>query len=189
MQCAARALGACCALRAVAKDAPGGRGGDGQRKFRLDVWLVKEWRHAMRLVRLKVGVDVFSLIFGIDKAEDAVATGVVGVLIRNFKKVLGTRLQSSGWQSEAIAVPLWRVDDHPVERKAMDGAPAETEEDRSGVPRGKGEACNDLPAEGCGVCGKVESERVANIGNSGGTGGGLDLRQDIAGLSSWGFNR
>ena len=70
----------------------------------------------------------------------------------------------------------------------MDGAPTEAEEDRSGMPRSEGEACSDLPAESCRVCGEVESERVANIGNSGGTGGSLNLRQDISGLGSWSFN-
>ena len=71
----------------------------------------------------------------------------------------------------------------------MDGAPAEAEEEWPGVPSGEGEACDDLPAEGGGVGREIEPERVPHIGNGGSSGGGLDLRQDIAGVCSWGFNR
>ena len=106
MQRAARALRALRRLRAIPKDAPCGGGGDGQRELRLDVGLIEERRHAMRLVRLEVGVDVFGLIFRINEAEDAIATGVVGVLERHLKEVLGARLQPSGWQREAIPVPV-----------------------------------------------------------------------------------
>ena len=60
----------------------------------------------MRLVRLKVRVDVLVLIFGINEAEDAIATSVVGVLIRHLEEVLGARLQSSGWEGEAIPAPF-----------------------------------------------------------------------------------
>ena len=188
MQRASSTLGALRRLRAIAKDAPGGRGGDGQRELRLDVGLIEERRHAMRLVRLKVGVDVFGLIFRINEAEDAIATGVIGVLIRHLEEVLGARLQSSGWEGQAVTAPLRGVDDHAVQREAVDGAPAEAEEDRPGVPSGKGEACNDVPTEGCRVCHEIKPERVAHIRDSGGTGGGLNLRQEIAGFGSWGFN-
>ena len=100
------ALGAGCSLRAIPKHLPGGGGGDRQRELRLDIRLIEERRHAMRLVRLKVRVDVLVLIFGINKAEDAIATSVVGVLKRHLKEVLGARLQSGGWQGEAIPVPF-----------------------------------------------------------------------------------
>ena len=70
----------------------------------------------------------------------------------------------------------------------MDGAPAEAEEDRASLPSGESEARNDMPTEGCRVRGEIESERVADIRDSGGAGGSLDLRQDISGLGSWGFN-
>ena len=60
----------------------------------------------MRLVRLKVRVDVLVLIFGINEAEDAIATGVVGVLKRHLKEVFGACLKSGGWQGEAIPVPV-----------------------------------------------------------------------------------
>ena len=70
----------------------------------------------------------------------------------------------------------------------MDGASAEAEEDRACVPGGESEAGNDLATEGCRVRGKVESERVAHIRNGGRTSGSLDLRQDVSGLGSWGFN-
>ena len=142
----------------------------------------------MRLIRLKVGVDVFGLILGINEAEDAIATGVVGVLIRNLKEVLRARLQSSGWEGEAVTTPLRGVDGHPVEREAVDDAPAEAEKDRPSVPSRQGEARNDLPAEGCRVRGEVEPQCVADIRDGGGTGGGLDLRQEVAGLGSWSFN-
>jgi len=70
----------------------------------------------------------------------------------------------------------------------VDGASAEAEEDWPGVPSGKGEACSDVPTEGCRVRGEIKPERVAHIRDSGGTGGGLNLRQEISGLGSWGFN-
>jgi hypothetical protein len=85
----------------------------------------------MRLVWLKVCVDVFVLIFGINEAEDAIATGVVDVLIRDLQKVLGTRLQPGGWQRKAIPVPVRSLDRDAVEREAVDGASAEAEEDRA----------------------------------------------------------
>ena len=93
-----------------------------------------------------------------------------------------------GWEGEAIAVPIRRADGYPIEREAVDGASAEAEEDRPSMSSGEGEARNDVPTEGCRVRGEVESERVAHIGNGGGTGGSLNLRQDISGLGSWGFN-
>jgi hypothetical protein len=57
------------------------------------------------------------------------------------------------------------------------------------VPSRQGETSNDLPAEGRRVRGEVESKRVADISDGSGTGGGLDLRQEVAGVASWGFNR
>ena len=60
----------------------------------------------MRLIRLKVCVDVFGLILGINEAEDAIATSVVGVLKRHLKEVLGAGLESGGWQGEAIPAPF-----------------------------------------------------------------------------------
>ena len=70
----------------------------------------------------------------------------------------------------------------------MDGASAEAEEDRACVPGGESEARNDVPTEGCRVRGEIESERIADIGNGSCPSGSLDLRQDISGLGSWGFN-
>ena len=85
----------------------------------------------MRLVRLKVCVDVFGAIFRIYEAEDPVATRIKGVLVLNLKPILRSALQETLIKSESIAVPGWRSYVTPIEAHGANGLASEAEEDRA----------------------------------------------------------
>ena len=82
----------------------------------------------MRLVRLEVRVDVLGVVFWINGAEDPVATSVVGILVDNLNGVGCPSLECGERQIDAIAVPVWCVDQRSVDPERLDGATAKAEE-------------------------------------------------------------
>ena len=118
-------------LGAVRQHHPLGWGEHFKRETRLDVWLIKERCHAVRLVGLKVCVDVFGAIFRIYEAEDPVATRVKGVLVLNLKPILRPALQETLIKGESISVPGWRCYVTPVEAHGLNRLASEAEEDRA----------------------------------------------------------
>jgi hypothetical protein len=97
---------------------------------RLDVWLIEERCHAVRLVRLKVCVDVFGAIFRIYEAEDPITTRIKGVLVLNLKPILRPALQETLVKGESISVPRWRCYVTPIETHGLNRLASEAEEDR-----------------------------------------------------------
>jgi hypothetical protein len=102
-----------------------------KRESRLDVRLIEERCHAVRLVRLKVCVDVFGAIFRIYEAEDPVTTRIKGVLVLNLKPILRPALQETLIKGESIPVPGWRCYVTPIETHGLDRLASEAEEDRA----------------------------------------------------------
>jgi hypothetical protein len=70
----------------------------------------------------------------------------------------------------------------------MNRLSTEAKEDRARMSSHKGESGAKVSAEGRSDRGEVESKFVTNIAHGGGAASSLDLRQDISGLGSWGFN-